>query len=129
MAGLLDPTVHGRKTPVPPRDTLLGLTTIGRKGANITTGVRMAPHSGIMSIASKPACSPFAVGCGVGTPGCHTVMALVGDAVGIKVLSSSMRTLKNVMLTLLFGDEHITCLATSALFALMTTKDLLDLNK
>lgn len=69
----------------------------------------------------------------VGTPGCHRVMAFVRGGVtcdrslftGVSwSLLVSVRTLKNVMLTLLFEDGHITCLAISALFPLMTIRDL-----
>ena len=58
-------------------------------------------------------------------PGCHTVIALV-IVVGVgdwHWLESGL-TLKKVMLTLLLGDGHITCLAMSALFPLITKRDL-----
>lgn len=65
--------------------------------------------------------------CGVGTPGCHKVIAFEEVVISAAVLSISGRTLKKVMLTLLFAEEHITCLAVSELFPLMTKRDLRNL--
>lgn len=69
---------------------------------------------------------PFGGGAyGEGIPGCHSVMALVngGTSAGELVFSTHALILKNVMLTLVLGDEHIACLAMSALFPLITKSD------
>lgn len=130
FAGFLDPTVQGKKTPVPPRGILFGLNTIGRTGASITTGVRSTPHLVMVSIVSYPPRAPFGIAYGLGMFGCHRVMAPATELVGEDWPGlASGRTLKNVMLTLLLGDGHMTCLATSALFPLITKRDLQDYRK
>ena len=98
FAGFLDPPLHGKKTPVPPRGNLRGVITIGRTGANISScGARRTPHLGIAPIVSEVL--------RVGTFGCQTVMVCAMGAVGDEMFSMfSIRTLKNVTLILLVGD-------------------------
>ncbi|KAF1860653.1 hypothetical protein Lal_00000066 [Lupinus albus] len=105
----------GKKTPVPPPSTLRVFKAVGRIGVSITIGARNIPHLGIISIPSYPLAAPFGKAYGLAMAGCQTAIALVME---------SGLTLKKVMLTLVLGDGHITCLAMSALFPLITTRDL-----
>lgn len=126
FAGFLDPTVHGKKTPVPPRGNLLGVITIGRTGANISScGARRTPTPHLETtpvLWSQPSSVP--AGTWFGTLGCHTVIA---DDVFSQV--SVIRTLKKVTLIRLVGDWHMTWRAMSALFPLITNRDLCLQNK
>lgn len=69
--------------------------------------------------------APFGMAYELGIPGCPRVMALVnGGIVDESYWFVLDQTLENVMLTRLFGDWHITCLAILELFPPMTRRDL-----
>ncbi|KAF7804784.1 BSD-like protein [Senna tora] len=124
FAGFLDWTFQGKNTPVPPRGSLRGFNTIGRTGVNITIGARIIPHLGIISMPSLPLKVPFGKAYGLAIPGCQRLIAVAMGEVGDWHWLESGLTLKKLMLTLLLGDGHITCLAMSALFPLITIIDL-----
>ncbi|CAJ2633202.1 unnamed protein product [Trifolium pratense] len=114
-SSVCDLTGEGKKTPVPPQGSLLGFIVIGCIGVSMTIGAPRIPHGGIISIASLPLSAPFGKANGLAVSGCQRVIA--------DFVESSL-PLKKVMLTLLLGDGHITCFAMSALFPLITKRDL-----
>lgn len=68
---------QGKKTPVPPRGSLLGFIVIGFIGASMNIGGPIIPHLGIIPIASWPLIGPFGKASGLAVPGCQTVIVVV----------------------------------------------------
>lgn len=122
-------TAHGKNTPVPPRGDILppglgGEVVLSGSGAGASTMIglwRANPQAvGITAAgqAAMPAAGASGAG-GSGELGCRCARNF--SAVGESVWWVAGRTLMNVMITLLLGDEQTTCRAISALFPRITS--------